>query len=354
MTGFANEGELRAALAAIADPAGGGDIVKTGRASGIMVRGDKAGFVLDVGGLDAAGRDTLKQMAEAAAPGARIITTTESKAGAGPSGAGGKGGAPKRQPHEQPAPDLSHLGKIIAVASGKGGVGKSTVAANLAVALAVDGLRVGLLDADIYGPSVPTLLNLHARAGGEQGRIEPLEGYGVKALSIANLTPPGKAMIWRGPMASAAMMQMISEGDWGELDVMIIDMPPGTGDLQLSLAQKVKPAGSVIVSTPQDLALIDAEKAIAMFGTVGVPVTGLIENMATFICPSCGTRSDIFGHGGARETAASRRVPFLGEVPLTMALRAASDAGRPAVLDEGEAGDALRAAARALRTELEI
>ncbi|EMD82459.1 Mrp/NBP35 family ATP-binding protein [Pacificimonas flava] len=340
-----NEDELRAALAKIDDPAGSGDLISSGRASGIVARAETRGFVLDLGGLSAEAAAKLKRAVELAAPGARIITTSEAPPPKPP--------APPRQPHEQPAPDLSHLGRIVAVASGKGGVGKSTVAANLAVALAQSGLRVGLLDCDIYGPSVPTLLGAKARASGQQGRIEPLEAHGLKLLSIANLTPPDQAVIWRGPMAAAAMMQMLTDGDWGTLDVMILDMPPGTGDIQLSLAQKVKPAGAVIVSTPQDLALIDAEKAIAMFAKVDVPVLGLIENMSTFVCPHCGERSDIFGHGGAKETSAARRIPFLGAVPLTMALRAASDAGTPAVYSDGEAGDALRQAAAALREKLE-
>ncbi|WP_224199249.1 MULTISPECIES: Mrp/NBP35 family ATP-binding protein [Pacificimonas] len=322
------------------------------------MRSGTGGFVLDIGGLSAEDAAALKRAAEQAAPGARMITTAEAAGGAhGQTGQAptqsAAGGGARRQPHEQPAPDLAHLGKIVAVASGKGGVGKSTVAANLAVALAAEGLRVGLLDADIYGPSIPTLLGCPGRASGEQGRIEPVEAHGLKTLSIAHLTKPGKAMIWRGPMAAAAMMQMLADGDWGELEVMLIDMPPGTGDIQLTLAQKVKPAGAVIVSTPQDLALIDAEKAIAMFDKVNVPILGVIENMSTFVCPECGTRSDIFGHGGAEETSRARSVPFLGAVPLTMELRRASDSGRPAVLSDDEAGAALRAAALALKTELE-
>ena len=337
------EEEVRRALEGVADPVKSGSVVASGRASGIGVSGGAARFVLDIGGLDAAQAERLRQAAASAVPGARIITTAES--------------APKRpaarQPHEQPAPDLKHLGRIVAVASGKGGVGKSTVSANLAVALAAEGLRVGLLDADIYGPSIPTLLGARERATGEQGRIVPLETHGLKMLSIAALTPPGQAVIWRGPMASAAMMQMLTDGDWGELDVMVIDMPPGTGDIQLSLAQKVRPAGAVIVSTPQDLALIDAEKAIAMFAKVDVPVIGMIENMSVFHCPECGAATPIFGHGGAKETSRARSVPFLGAVPLTMALREASDAGTPAVLGEGPAAEALRSAARKLAAELE-
>ena len=344
------EADLRLQLSRVSDPVSGGSIVETGRASGFTARGDTLGFVLDLSELTAAQSEALKRSCAEAAPGARIITTAQGK---GEDAGAAKTQAAPRQPHEKPAPNLSRLGQIIAVASGKGGVGKSTIAANLAVALAAKGKRTGLLDADIYGPSVPTLLGAAERAGGEQGRIEPLERHGLKLLSIANLTPPGQAVVWRGPMAAAAMMQMITEGDWGDLDVLIIDMPPGTGDLQLSLAQKVRPAGAVIVSTPQDLALIDAQKGIAMFQKVDVPILGIVENMSMFHCDVCGTDHPIFGNGGARDTARQMGVPFLGSVPLTMALREASDAGTPAVTGTGPAADALNSVADELTRTLE-
>ncbi|MBV7257632.1 Mrp/NBP35 family ATP-binding protein [Pacificimonas sp. WHA3] len=326
------ETELRAALSKVRDPAAGADVIASGRVSGVMIRGGQAGYVLDTGGLSQGDVAALKSALDQAAPGARVITTSEMKA------------APKKAaaPHDVPAAKLENVGRIIAVASGKGGVGKSTISANLAVALAQAGERVGLLDADIYGPSVPMLLGLEGRAEGVQGRIQPMHAHGIKALSIAALTKPGQAVIWRGPMAAAAMIQMLTDADWGELDTLIIDMPPGTGDIQLSLAQKIAGAEAVIVSTPQDLALIDAEKAIAMFGKVGIPVLGIVENMSTFVCPACGAATDIFGHGGAEETSKARGVPFLGAVPLTMALRKSADAGLPAVLGDGEAADALR------------
>jgi ATP-binding protein involved in chromosome partitioning len=225
---------------------------------------------------------------------------------------------------------LPGIRKIVAVASGKGGVGKSTVAANLAVALARAGNRVGLLDADIYGPSVPTLLGIAGRARLDGNRLQPAVVHGIKALSMGMMTDPTKAVIWRGPMASSAMVQMVEKADWGALDVLVIDLPPGTGDIQLTMAQKLKPDGAVIVSTPQDLALIDARRAVAMFGEVGVAVLGIVENMSGYACPHCGESSDPFGHGGAEAEAVTMGVPFLGRVPLDIALRRSSDAGKPA------------------------
>ncbi|RMD88461.1 MAG: ATP-binding protein, partial [Alphaproteobacteria bacterium] len=214
----------------------------------------------------------------------------------------------------------------------KGGVGKSTVAANLAVALSQSGLSVGLLDADIYGPSVPRLMGLDAAKPEAEGkRLLPLCAHGVATMSIGYLVPEDQAMIWRGPMVASAVSQLLGDVAWGALDVLVVDMPPGTGDAQLTLAQRVPLAGAVIVSTPQDLALIDARKAITMFRKVDVPVLGIVENMSRFVCPHCGHASDIFGHGGARETAATLDVPFLVEIPLCMPIREASDGGTPVV-----------------------
>ena len=324
-----------AALRGVPDPAGGGDVVASGRAAGIVAKADGSiGLVLSLDGLDRVAAERLYAAVELAVrrvPGvtaARIVTTAER--GAGP------------EMRSSPVPGIR---AIVAVASGKGGVGKSTVAVNLAVALARRGLAVGLLDADIYGPSVPTLLGLTERGKLDGKRLVPAAAHGIRALSMGMMTDPAKAIIWRGPMAASAMTQMIEQGDWGVLDVLVIDLPPGTGDIQLTMAQKIKPTGAVIVSTPQDLALIDARRAIAMFGEVGVPVLGLVENMSTFVCPACGVATDIFGHGGARDAAAAAGIAFLGSLPLDLRVRLASDAGVPPAAGEGVIADAFAALA---------
>lgn len=220
---------------------------------------------------------------------------------------------------------------IVAVASGKGGVGKSTTAANLALGLAAQGWRVGVLDADVYGPSMPRIFGLSGKPQVADGKMVPPQAFGVKVMSIGFLVPENTPMVWRGPMVAQALMQMLGEVAWGQLDALIIDMPPGTGDVQLTIAQQARLTGAVIVSTPQDLALIDARRAITMFGKVETPILGLIENMSYFVCPHCGGRSEIFSHGGARRDAATVGAPFLGEVPLEMAIRESSDSGRPVV-----------------------
>jgi len=320
---------LAAALAAVADPA---------RTSGIVVKADgTVGLVLSVEGLARDAAERLNAAVDlavrrvAGVTATRIVLTAE------------RGSAPAAAAAARPGP-VPGIRTIVAVASGKGGVGKSTVAANLAVALARRGLAVGLLDADIYGPSVPTLLGIAGRGkladkpGGK--RLQPATAHGIKALSMGMMTDPTKAIIWRGPMAASAMTQMVEQTDWGVLDCLVIDLPPGTGDIQLTMAQKLKPTAAVIVSTPQDLALIDARRAIAMFGEVGVPVLGLVENMSTFVCPACGVATDIFGHGGAEAAAAAAGLPFLGAIPLDIAIRTASDAGVPPAAGEGARADA--------------
>ena len=223
-------------------------------------------------------------------------------------------------------PDVRH---VVAVASGKGGVGKSTTAVNLAVALAQQGHRVGLLDADIYGPSLPRMLGLSAKPGVENGMMIPLEAWGLKVMSIGFLVDADTAMIWRGPMVMGALEQMMGQVAWGALDVLVVDMPPGTGDAQLTMAQRVSLSGAVIVSTPQDIALIDARRGVRMFEKTLVPVLGLVENMSVFCCPSCGHETPLFGHGGARKEAEALGVPFLGEIPLLMDIRTTADEGTP-------------------------
>jgi ATP-binding protein involved in chromosome partitioning len=243
--------------------------------------------------------------------------------------------AAPRTPTAAAKAGIPGVGAIIAVASGKGGVGKSTTSVNLALALKANGLRVGILDADIYGPSMPRLLKISGRPQQIEGRmIRPMENYGLKVMSMGFLVDEEVAMIWRGPMIQSALLQMLREVAWGDLDVLVVDMPPGTGDAQLTMAQQVPLAGAVIVSTPQDLALIDARKGLAMFRKVEVPVLGIVENMSYFIAPDTGNRYDIFGHGGARKEAERIGVPFLGEVPLTMGIRETSDAGTPVVASE--------------------
>jgi ATP-binding protein involved in chromosome partitioning len=242
---------------------------------------------------------------------------------------------------------LADVPVVIAVASGKGGVGKSTVAVNLAVALAQTGLRVGLVDADIHGPSLPRMLGIKGKPALRDKTMIPMEAHGVRCMSIGFLVPEDQAMIWRGPMVMGALQQILGQTDWGVLDVMVVDMPPGTGDVQLTMSQKVKLAGAVIVSTPQDIALLDARRGVAMFQKVGVPILGVVENMSFFQCPHCGERTDLFGHGGARDEAAKLGVPFLGAVPLLLDVRTAGDAGRPSVVEapDGVAGLAFRAIA---------
>lgn len=242
---------------------------------------------------------------------------------------------------------------IIAVGSGKGGVGKSTLTANLAVALARMGKRVGLIDADIYGPSQPTLFNAHDKPQAEKEKLFPVEtAHGVRLLSVGQLVSPGTALAWRGPMATSALNQLI-EADWADAEMLLVDLPPGTGDVQLSLVAKARPDGAVIVSTPQDLSLIDATRAIDLFGKVSVPILGIVENMAGYQCPHCGESSDPFGSGGAESSAAKLGVPFLGRLPLSASLREASDAGRPPAAEDGPAADAFAAIAREMLSQLE-
>ena len=340
------------ALGKIASP-DGAPLPATGTLSEI-VAGDKVFFSISVDAGAVAAWEPVRKRAEEAVkaiPGVQsvlVALTAERRGGAPAAGA--------RPPQSTPAARAAHahghgqahgpfgvpgVTSIIAVASGKGGVGKSTTAVNLALGLRDLGMKVGVLDADIYGPSLPKLLAIRERpqtAGGT--RLKPIMRHGLTVMSIGFLIEEETPMIWRGPMVMSALTQMLREVEWGTLDVMVVDMPPGTGDAQLTMAQQVPLKGAVIVSTPQDLALIDARRGIAMFKRVNVPVLGIVENMSTFICPKCGERSDIFGHGGARQEAERLGVPFLGEVPLEMSIRETSDAGLPIVATQPDSPQA--------------
>jgi ATP-binding protein involved in chromosome partitioning len=328
--------EVLASLERVASPDGLA-LPKSGALSDIVVSDGKVFFSITVDAAAASAWEPVRRRAEAAVkavPGAAsvmVALTAERTAERPQPGATSPAAAAATQ-RAHGTVGVPGVGAIIAVASGKGGVGKSTVAVNLALGLRDLGLRVGVLDADIYGPSIPRLFAIKGRPQTRGGtRLIPMDGYGLKVMSIGFLVEEETPMIWRGPMVTSALTQMLREVEWGELDVMMVDMPPGTGDAQLTMAQAVPLRGAVIVSTPQDLALIDARRGVAMFRRVNVPVLGIVENMSYFVCPHCGTRSDIFGHGGARHEADRLGVPFLGEVPLHMDIRERSDAGLPVV-----------------------
>jgi ATP-binding protein involved in chromosome partitioning len=329
------------ALTAVKDPALGQDVVAAGMVQGLVVRDGMVHFALQVAREAAASMEPVRAAAEAAAravPGVisatAVLTAHRAEAAPAARPAGPRGPA-------TPGPMLlADVRAIIAVASGKGGVGKSTTAVNLAVALAADGLKVGLLDADIYGPSLPQMLGTRERPRSEGQRIMPLSRWGLKAMSIGFLVEEETPMIWRGPMVMGALEQMMGQVAWGPLDVMIVDMPPGTGDAQLTMSQRVPLAGAVIVSTPQDVALLDARRGVRMFEKVNVPVLGLIENMSFFCCPNCNHRSDIFSHGGAKREAERLGVEFLGELPLKLEIRELADAGTPIVMARPDSDEA--------------
>jgi ATP-binding protein involved in chromosome partitioning len=388
------------ALRRIKGPDLEGNIVDLGLVSEILVKDARIYFSITVPAARAEELEPLRKAAESVVlkvpgvAGATVVLTAEAAKGGG---AGGSSGPPESsrvaqarangasgngshshshdhghnhshaappaaaQPGTGPKPmaEVPGVKSLIAVASGKGGVGKSTVAVNLALGLQAAGLKVGILDADIYGPSQPRLLGLKGQPQVLKGKtLKPMEGYGLKAMSMGFMVDEETPVIWRGPMVVGALNQMLRDVAWGEdgdLDVLIIDMPPGTGDVQLTIAQQVPLAGAVIVSTPQDLALIDARKGLAMFRKVGVPVLGIVENMSTFVCPKCGEHSDIFGHGGAEAEAQRLGVPFLGAVPLDMDIRARSDSGQPitATLPDSALAQIFRDLAKRTWAELE-
>jgi ATP-binding protein involved in chromosome partitioning len=330
------ERQILDALSHIADPDKGADIVSLGMVSGLVIREGNVAFAIEVESERGPRLEPLRKAAEKAVGALpEVLSVTAVLTGQAP---------PRRGPAPQRAPSggvrmargaVPGVGAIVAVASGKGGVGKSTVAANLALGLQANGLRVGVLDADIYGPSMPRMLGISGRPRSRDGKsLIPMENYGLKCMSMGFLVPEDTPMIWRGPMVMSALQQMLREVEWGELDIMIADMPPGTGDAQLTMAQQVPLAGAVIVSTPQDIALLDARKGLNMFRKVDVPVLGIVENMSYFLCPHCGGRSEIFSHGGARQEAERLGTEFLGEVPLDLKIRETSDGGTPITISD--------------------
>lgn len=332
-----SQDDVRTALCTIVDPVSGKDIIANGMVSGLVIKERNIGFAIEIDPADAERMEPARKAAESvvlALDGVSSVSAVLTAHNAAPATRPETPDASAKsatRPAQAPAASLlPNVAAIVAVASGKGGVGKSTTAVNLAVALASLGQRVGILDADVYGPSLPRMLGVTDKPKPlPSKRIAPLEAHGVKVMSMGFLVPEDTAMVWRGPMVIGALEQMMREVEWGALDVLIVDMPPGTGDAQLTMAQRVPLAGVVIVSTPQDIALIDARKGMNMFAKVNVPVLGIVENMSMFICPNCGEQSDIFGHGGARSEAERLGCDFLGEIPLDIAIRITSDSGQP-------------------------
>ena len=339
-----NRERVLQALSAVFDPDKERDIVSLGMVSGLQIKDGHVAFAIEVEPERGPRLEPLRNAAEKAVWAlegvltANVVLTAERPAAKAP--------PPQRAAGQQQAagghpPLLPSVRAIIAVASGKGGVGKSTTAVNLALALKALGLRVGLLDADVYGPSVPRMMGIKGKPSSTDGRrLQPMENYGIKCMSMGFLVDEETPVVWRGPMVMSALEQMMRDVNWGELDVMVVDMPPGTGDTQLTMSQRVPLAGAVIVSTPQDIALADARKGLAMFRKVDVPLLGIVENMSYFLCPDNGKRYDIFGHGGAKTEAERQRVPFLGEVPLDIEIRETSDSGHPIVVSQPDGAHA--------------
>lgn len=350
------EQQILDALKAVVDPDTGNDVVSEGMVTGLVIKDGNVAFALEVDPQRGPNLEPMRKSAEKTVHAmdgilsVSVVLTAETTsqqtpqpeqmqgghaghAGGQSTGKGGSG--------QDLIPGIPGIKHIIAVASGKGGVGKSTVSVNLALALSLASHKVGMMDADIYGPSQPRMMGLSGQPGTKDGKIlEPMENYGVKCMSMGFLVPDDTPMIWRGPMVMSAIQQLLREVNWGELDVLVVDMPPGTGDAQLTMVQQVPLAGAVIVSTPQDISLLDARKGLNMFRKVEVPVLGIIENMSYFSCPSCGHRSEIFSHGGARLEAERLGVDFLGEIPLDIEIRETSDGGHPIVVSKPDSDNA--------------
>jgi ATP-binding protein involved in chromosome partitioning len=342
---MATQEQLLAALAGVPDPNTGKDFVSTKALKNLHVEGGEVSFDIELGYPAKSQLPGLRKALVAAArsvPGVDNVSVNIST---------------KVIPHsvQRGVQLMPNVKNIVAVASGKGGVGKSTTAANLALALAAEGARVGVLDADIYGPSQPMMLGINRRPESEDGQtMEPLENHGIQVMSIGFLVNQDEAMIWRGPMATQALEQLLRQTNWDDLDYLIVDMPPGTGDIQLTLSQRVPMTGAVIVTTPQDIALIDARKAVTMFDKVGVPILGIVENMAVHICSHCGHAEHIFGEGGGRRYAQEKGIPYLGALPLSMAIREQADSGKPTVVadPDGEAANIYKAVARQVAVKI--
>ncbi|MBR2658087.1 MAG: Mrp/NBP35 family ATP-binding protein [Loktanella sp.] len=345
--------EILSALSRIALP-DGGDIVSRDMVRALRIDADKVSFVIEAADpAEAAQLDSVRRAAEQivqALPGVNHVSAVLTAHGPAPKPAAPPSLKVGRHPTPQAGPaKVSGVDRILAIGSGKGGVGKSTVSSNLAVALARQGRRVGLLDADIYGPSQPRMMGVSKRPASPDGKtIMPLHAHGVTMMSIGLMVDPDKAVVWRGPMLMGALQQMLGQVAWGELDVLLVDLPPGTGDVQLTLCQKTELTGAIVVSTPQDVALLDARKALDMFKTLNTPVLGLIENMSTYICPQCGHEAHIFGHGGVAAEAERIGVPFLGALPLDLDTRLAGDAGTPIAAGDSPMAEAYAALARRL------
>ncbi len=346
-----SEQQILDCLKGVIDPDRNADVVSLGMISGLVVKGGNVGFAIEVDPAEGERKEPLRRACEKAVealPGVTSVTAVLTAHRA--AGGGGQAGAPQGQPAQAPRgqadpqsqrPLVPGIRAIVAVASGKGGVGKSTTAVNLALALAAAGKRVGILDCDVYGPSVPRMLGIGGRPTSIDGkRLKPLENYGVRCMSMGLLVDEETPMIWRGPMVMSAIEQMLRDVDWGELDILVVDLPPGTGDAQLTLAQRVPLTGAVIVSTPQDIALLDARKGLNMFRKVDVPVFGIVENMSYYVCPECGHRAEIFAHGGARREAERLGTSFLGEIPLDIEIRETSDSGAPIVVSNPDSPQA--------------